>query len=240
MWTRGWVADPEDSVASTLAGRLLTALEGADTQPPSTPQVTLELIEAGIWRRSPTPVALVLDDTAPDPARLPRCPAAHRVGGPATGPPGICCSPAARHCPYPPPDWPPWDRPCNWAKRTWLSSLLELAEFAALRDVAPAVLQHNGGWPALMELTASIGDHRAVEFLQEELLGRLPTEHRRFLAAFAVVGGGDQQVADALTDTPVDLDGLLAGLPLVAGTPGRAALTARIVDACPDPRAVRD
>lgn len=210
---------PEDGVASTLAGRLLTALEGADTQPPSTPQATLELIEAGIWRRSPTPVALVLDDTHLIP---PGSPGARLLTAlvdrlPATGHLLLAGRPPL---PIPTARLTALGQAVQLGEADLAFDPTELAEFAALRDVAPAVLQHTGGWPALMELTASIGDHRAVEFLQEELLARLPAEHRRFLAAFAAVGGGNQQVADALTDTPVDLDGLLGGLPLVSGTPG--------------------
>lgn len=91
----------------------------------------------------------------------------------------------------------------------------ELASFAAARDVEPGLLASTGGWPALVELTASAGTDLVFEYLWEEVLAGLGHERARLLALLAVAGGGDDEVASALAGSPVSVCGLVAGVPLV-------------------------
>jgi DNA-binding SARP family transcriptional activator len=95
----------------------------------------------------------------------------------------------------------------------------ELAEFAALRTVEPAQLAVSGGWPALAELSASAGAGRSSratgEYLGQEVLAPLDALRRRRLAILAHLGPFDDELARAALGGPVDVDGLLAGIPLV-------------------------
>ncbi len=92
----------------------------------------------------------------------------------------------------------------------------ELAEFAAGRSVAIDRLDDAGGWPAMAELAASVGDDMAGEYLWEDVLDPLGRERRRVLAVLTDLGGADDGLAAAALGAPVDLAGALDGVPLVA------------------------
>ena len=95
----------------------------------------------------------------------------------------------------------------------------EMESFAELRGVPPSLLGDVGGWPALAELTASVGPHSVVGYVWEELLSRLSPERRHALAVLVAVGGVDDEIAAELLGRDVNLEGLLDGLPLVVRAP---------------------
>ncbi|MFT3854089.1 MAG: hypothetical protein QM733_15305 [Ilumatobacteraceae bacterium] len=102
---------------------------------------------------------------------------------------------------------------------------VELAAFAGARGVDPRVCAGSGGWPALAELSASAGEDMVLEYLWEEVLARLGTVRAVDLAAFEAVGGGDDDVARAVTTGRASVSDLVAGMPLVERTAdGGAAL----------------
>ena len=52
----------------------------------------------------------------------------------------------------------------------------ELEAFASARGVEPSLLASTGGWPALAELTASAGSDLVIDYLWDEVLGRLEND----------------------------------------------------------------
>ena len=92
----------------------------------------------------------------------------------------------------------------------------ELAEFAAGRGLATGRLDDAGGWPAMAELAASVGDDMAGDYLWEDVLEPLGPERRHVLAVVTDLGGADDGLAAAALGAPVDLGGALGGVPLVA------------------------
>lgn len=89
----------------------------------------------------------------------------------------------------------------------------EQIEFANLRGIDVATLEGAGGWPAFVELASSGLDVRSRRYLEQEAVASLPPDRTRALAAFAAVGGGDDEIALAVTGRP--LGELVADLPLV-------------------------
>jgi LuxR family maltose regulon positive regulatory protein len=100
----------------------------------------------------------------------------------------------------------------------------ELLDFADQRKVAMELLASAGGWPALAELTASAGSDLVLDYLWEEVLDRLGAERVQWLARFAAVGGGDDEVATAIAGRPLRVADLVASVPLVKRAQGWAAL----------------
>ena len=101
----------------------------------------------------------------------------------------------------------------------------ELELFARARHVEVGLLASTGGWPALAELTASAGADLVVDYIWEEVLTRIGADRARLLARFALVGGGDDDIASALAGRPMRVRDLVAGLPLIErSAAGPAAL----------------
>jgi LuxR family maltose regulon positive regulatory protein len=92
----------------------------------------------------------------------------------------------------------------------------ELAGFAARRGIALGRFDDTGGWPAMVELAASVGHDLAGDYLWEEVVEPLGPERRRVLAVLSDLGGADDGLAGAALGTPVELARVLAGVPLVA------------------------
>jgi LuxR family transcriptional regulator, maltose regulon positive regulatory protein len=92
----------------------------------------------------------------------------------------------------------------------------ELAGFAARRGIAIGRLDDTGGWPAMAELAASVGQDLAGDYLWEEVLEPLGPGRRRVLAVLSDLGGADDGLAAAALGAPVDLVRVLDGVPLVA------------------------
>jgi LuxR family transcriptional regulator, maltose regulon positive regulatory protein len=92
----------------------------------------------------------------------------------------------------------------------------ELAGFAARRGIAIGRFDDTGGWPALVELVASVGHDIAGDYLWEEVVAPLGHKRRRVLAVLSDLGGADDALAGAALGAPVDLARVLDGVPLVA------------------------
>ena len=94
----------------------------------------------------------------------------------------------------------------------------ELDRFAAVRGVPVERLATCGGWPALAELGATAGPDATADYVGQEVLAGRPDARRR-LALLAHLGTVDDEVAHAALGDHVDLDALLAGVPLVTRSP---------------------
>jgi LuxR family transcriptional regulator, maltose regulon positive regulatory protein len=91
----------------------------------------------------------------------------------------------------------------------------EVAAFAAARGVTSSSLGAVAGWPALAELSATVGPQAVEGYVWEELLSQLSPQRRDALALLVAIGGADTEIARAVLGEETDLDALLSGLPLV-------------------------
>jgi LuxR family maltose regulon positive regulatory protein len=171
-------------------------------------------IAEGMWRRSPQQVALLLDDVHEIPvgsdaaevlaAIMESLPAnGHLVLAGRVAPP----VPLARM------DVEGRVVRVDEAELAFTES--ELAEFAALRNVASARVAGCGGWPALAELFASARPGAMSDYVAEEVLPQLPAERRHAIARLAYLGEVDDDLARTVLGQDVDISELLAGIPLV-------------------------
>jgi DNA-binding SARP family transcriptional activator len=94
----------------------------------------------------------------------------------------------------------------------------ELEDFAGARGVDTKLLASSGGWPALAELAASAGADLVPDYLWEEVLAGIGPERARDLARFALAGGGDDEIASAVTGQSMRVEDLLSTVPLVSRT----------------------
>jgi ATP/maltotriose-dependent transcriptional regulator MalT/DNA-binding SARP family transcriptional activator len=92
----------------------------------------------------------------------------------------------------------------------------ELAGFARQRGIDPTWLDVTGGWPAMAELVATVDRQLTGTYLWEEVLEPLGTVGRHVLAVLSDLGGADDDLMSAAIGTPVELAGVLGGVPLVA------------------------
>jgi hypothetical protein len=215
--------EPDDESASSLAEGLLQALAAAlhpvDPVDPPGSGATGATGDAGpiaeaMWWRSPTQVALIVDDVH---EIAPGSPAARLLARvvqqlPANGHVVL----AGRGPP-----------PLPLARLELAGHLVRLDEhdlaftadeqerFASAREVPADRLATCGGWPALAELNATAGPGATADYVGQEVLAGAPARRRR-LALLAHLGTVDAEVAHAALGEEVDLDELLAGLPLVA------------------------
>jgi LuxR family maltose regulon positive regulatory protein len=93
----------------------------------------------------------------------------------------------------------------------------DLVAFAALRAISVDQIADLGGWPALAELRAAGSGDTVDDFLTEEVLAGLSADARHAVAVVAALGGADQALLDAACGPGVDIDGLMAPVPLAAG-----------------------
>ncbi len=89
----------------------------------------------------------------------------------------------------------------------------EQIDFANQRSIDVELIRSAEGWPAFIELAAGGSEIRSRRYLEEEALRAIAPERRRALAAFALVGGGDDEVARAVSG--IGLGELVHELPLV-------------------------
>ncbi|HUF99491.1 MAG TPA: BTAD domain-containing putative transcriptional regulator, partial [Ilumatobacter sp.] len=94
----------------------------------------------------------------------------------------------------------------------------EVTEFAIRRGVSKSLLDEAGGWPALVELTATTGGSVPLEFLWEEVLHRMGDAQSGLFARFGLCGGGDDEIASALAGHETSIDALVRRVPLVSRT----------------------
>ena len=218
-----WIGlEQADADGVALARDVLAAVsaEGRDTGPRVTTGTTEEppdpaTVADDVWRRAPTPVCLVVDDAQWLPPGSPGATWLIALVGalPANGHVLL----ASRSSPVVP-----------LARLATQGAVLgvaeddlrftedELAEFAAGRGLAVGRLDDAGGWPAMAELAASVGDDMTGDYLWEDVLEPLGPERRHVLAVLTDLGGADDGLAAAALGTPVDLASGLDGVPLVA------------------------
>lgn len=221
-----WHACRPAHEAASLLGVELCALAGVPSPGDVDPRERARVIADRVWRRAPQEVALVLDDVRHVPAGSSGAEllAALLEALPDNGH-LVLATRTANHVPV--------ARLDSLGQVAWIDEQdlcfteAELRELAAARSVPPDALDGTGGWPALMELavlahTSSVGGRTSVEdYLWEEVLARLPGQRRREVAALHGLGDLDPELAAGAVGHEVDLDELLAGLPLVVRAAGR-------------------
>jgi ATP/maltotriose-dependent transcriptional regulator MalT/DNA-binding SARP family transcriptional activator len=108
----------------------------------------------------------------------------------------------------------------------------ELADFASARSVPVEALAGTAGWPALAELAAlrrepGPGVRPSVDdYLWEEVLARMEAGRRLDLALIGGLGDVDPELAAAAAGHELDLEALVADLPLVVRAGGGVRLHA--------------
>ncbi|HXM54516.1 MAG TPA: hypothetical protein VOB72_03940, partial [Candidatus Dormibacteraeota bacterium] len=221
---------PYDDAASQLGPHLCSLTGVAVPSGAGLPAVVRATADA-IWRRAPVDVALLLDDVHHVPpgssgaallaALLDALPDnGHLVLASRTAPPVPVARLEAAGA-------------VAWIEEHDLClSPDELREFAAARSVPAEALAGTAGWPALAEL-ASLrrrpggGARPSVDdYLWEEVLAPLDARRRADLALVHGLGDLDPELASAAAGHELDLDELLADLPLVSSTGGRIRLHA--------------
>lgn len=205
-----WIGvKPQDADGDSLAQTVATAL-GRAANEPGEPAAVADLV----WRRSLGEVCLVFDDV--------QCLSAGSAGA-AWLTRFVDVLPANGHVVLASRVAPPVAlarlRTQGEVLRLGPDDLLfseeELASFAAARQVAPDRLAGTRGWPALVELTASVDGEPTGAYLWEEVLEPLGAERRHLLAVVCDLGGADDRLASAALGVPVDLSHDLASVPLV-------------------------
>jgi DNA-binding SARP family transcriptional activator len=200
---------PADASADHLLRRLSEALE-----------LSVEAASVGdlldaVWSRAPTSVCLVLDD-------------AHKLGehAPAWGLLRELLDALAGNghllisSRRPPPL--PVARLLSTGEATVTdeAELLfdedELRRFAEASGLAPDLAASLPGWPALATLTGTVGRGASMDYLWDEVLGRLEEHRRAALAALAPLGAIDDALVGTLGDPRLPTaSSLVEGLPLV-------------------------
>ncbi|HEY8525057.1 MAG TPA: BTAD domain-containing putative transcriptional regulator [Acidimicrobiales bacterium] len=211
-------------VAAGPAGAAATGpAPGGRPLPDGGPATVAAAVADAVWRRSPQPVCLIIDDVHEIPA-----------GSEAAGllDAVVRSLPANGHVVFVGRGEPP----VRLARLDVAGQLVrlgqadlafteaEIAEFAALRGAPGDRVAACGGWPALAELFASARPGAAGDYVGEEVLGPLSPATRRALALLAHLGPVDDELARAAVGEDVGEDvavaELLAGLPLVTREAG--------------------
>lgn len=227
-----WIGlGPHDGDADRLAHLVSTAIRTRDeresaTDPRgddlsgtsrSTSLATLEpaAVADAVWRRAPTEACLVIDDL-------------HLLPQESTGAAWlgdlVYALPANGHVVLASRATPPIPLTRLDAQGATLRvseddlrfSEEELVGFAARRGVDPERFEATAGWPAMVELVASVDSQVAGDYLWEEVLQPLGSLRRHVLAVLCDLGGADNELASAALGSPVDLSRELADVPLVA------------------------
>jgi DNA-binding SARP family transcriptional activator len=208
------------ATAASLGERLRRAAGARPARPgagPDDPDGVVAAVTEALWGRAPDHVALVLDDAH---EVAPGSPAARLLAAVVAELPDNGHVVLAGR-------WPPpvpigrllvEGRAIHLGEGDLSFTDDELAAFAALRGVPPAKVAGCGGWPALAELQANDLSGFADDYVGEEVLAPLGAERRRHVALLAHLGTFDRGVARAVLGAGVDVDAVLAGLPLVATT----------------------
>jgi LuxR family transcriptional regulator, maltose regulon positive regulatory protein len=200
-----------DGLATALGADVPRLLEPGDTDPDALGSALAD----DVWRRAPRQVCLVLDDV-------------HEIG-PASSAARLLAAlvdalPANGHLVLSGRHEPPVPlarlSALGRVERLVEDDLAfrddELAAFARLRDVPLARLTDLGGWPALAELRTAGPGGGVDDFLAEEVMATLSEHDRRAVATVAALGGADQALLDTVVGGRIDLDALMARLPLVS------------------------
>ncbi len=208
-----WLScEPGDRSATHLAGALARVLglpSGAD----------LDRILDAVWSRAPGKVCLILDDVHEIPAGSDGAALLARLATDLAGN-GHLVLASRDGVPVPLARLAAGGQLIRLSEPDLVFDPIELEAFAAAHHVPPQLLASTGGWPALAELTVSAGADLVLDYLWEEVLGRLGPERALLLARFAAAGGGDDEVARALGGPQVRVDDVIASVPLVEKSTG--------------------
>ncbi len=173
------------------------------------------LLASNLWRLSPRPVCLVLDDV-------------HEVGRQSPGAAVLTGLveglPANGHIVFSGRSEPPIPLARLNAQgqveclgeRDLAFGQEELTAFADLRGLPLERLADLGGWPALAELRTAGARTSIDDFLAEEVMTALSEGDRRVVATVAALGGADQALIDTVLGENIRLDALMSRLPLVS------------------------
>lgn len=94
----------------------------------------------------------------------------------------------------------------------------EIEVLAASAGARRPSLEPFGGWPALVRLALAAPPGAPASFVWEEVVDRLAPRDRRALLALATLGTADASSLSELCDDAVDVDALVASVPLVTHT----------------------
>jgi LuxR family maltose regulon positive regulatory protein len=218
-----WLAcGPDTAAASTLGDALCRAVATASSSGGTRPADTVSAVAAAIGRRSPQPVALVLDDLH---EVLPGSEAAALLDA------VVAALPANGHVVLSGRGVPPvrlarltvQGRVCRIDQADLAFTDDEAKEFASLRGVLPGRVAACGGWPALAELVASERPAAVPDiagaYIGEEVLAGVPKSTRRKLGLLAHLGPFDEALARAVLGADIKIAELLADVPLLTPMP---------------------
>jgi LuxR family maltose regulon positive regulatory protein len=212
-----WLTCGPDTTAASSLGEALCQAVGA---PPGASSragaagLAGSVVDA-MWRRSPQPVALILDDVHEIPAGSEAARLLDAV---------VALLPANGHVVLATRGTPPVHlarleverRVVQLGQADLAFTEAEIAQFAALRGAPDARVAASGGWPALAELFASARSSTVGDYVGEEVLSCLTPAKRRHLGLLAHLGSFDDSLARAVLGPDVDVADLVVGLPLVS------------------------
>jgi len=206
---------PRDARPSELESALRAAVQARGAGDPS------DAVCEAIWRRSPREIALILDDVhhvAPGSAGaelLSRL--LHEL--PANGHLVLA---GRREPPLPIARLLASGEAIEIDEEQLTFTAEEEGSFLALRGVT-VPSEPGTGWPALAELTASVGAGRVESYLWEEILHGLSPARRTALARLAPLDWIDRGRIAAFAGAEFDVEELVAELPLTSVEPDGAA-----------------
>ena len=202
--------DPADSSASTMLDSLLRSIGAAA---PST-ESSIDDVCAAVWSAAPADVCFVIDDAhALTPGSAGEEVLAALVEQLPTN--GHVVIASRRSAPLPTSRLRALGRCDVVGEDDMRLDDSELARLANAHGVEASRLDGLGGWPALAELTASVGGGVAAKFVSEEVLSQLDADAQRHFATIVSIGGGDAETITAACAAPVDI-ARFSALPLVA------------------------
>ena len=210
VWFSGRTIDEDPA---HLLGGLLAAIAGR-----AAPHGTLDALLAALWARSPTDVAILLDD-------------AHRIDPASRGWQALARlvdeMPGNAHLVIASRSRTPLRLASDLAATDWLDideaqlafDEADLAAFARLRGVRADRLG-GSGWPAVVELAAASppGERHDLDFIREEVLDQLGPERLAALNRLVSAPWIDDELVHAVTDYAGDAAALTSDLPLTTRT----------------------
>ena len=206
---------PRDARPSELGAALRAAV---DARPAGD---VVDAVAEAIWKKSPSEIALILDDVhyvEPD------TPAAELLAGLLRELPnnGHLVLVGRRTPPVPMTRLLASGEALEIDEEHLAFTATEQASFLSMRGAAGSTEQ-RAGWPALVELTATVGADRVESYLWEEVLDGLSPARRRGLARLAPLEWIDTERIAAFTATDETAESFLADLPLTSLEPNGAA-----------------